>query len=280
MGKRNRLIRPRLAAIVMLALPVLLPVLVPAPPARGETPATQPLAIGFRIAPPYVIGLSDGRMKGLEYELVMAAAAAGGLAVKPQVEPFGRLPEDFRRGRLAAFMPASAAMKLPGCLSDTVLTYQNVAFTLERNRLPINEIADLAYYDVMAFQNAGRLLGPALRQAQKVNTRYREVANQMLQVRALFAGRTDVVIADRRIFRFLMHSSDAGVDTSAPLTEHVIFPPSDYSVAFRDAAACGAFNDGLRRIRADGRFDAIRQAWDAALSAAGATPIGYRRARG
>lgn len=275
MGKRNRLIGLSMAGIVMLALALLLPAA-----GRAETPATPPLAIGFRIAPPYVIGLSDGRMKGLEYELVMAAAAAGGLAVKPRVEPFGRLPEDFRRGRLAAFMPASAAMKLPGCLSDTVLIYQNVAFTLERNRLPINEIADLAYYDVMAFQNASRLLGPALRQAQKVNTRYREVANQMLQVRALFAGRTDVVIADRRIFRFLMHSSDAGLDTSAPLTEHVIFPPSDYSVAFRDAAACEAFNDGLRRIHADGRFDAIRQAWDAALSAAGAMPIGYRRARG
>lgn len=275
MGKRNRLIRPwtaaALAAIVMLAPALLMPAA-----GRAGTPEATPVTIGFRVAPPYVIALPDGHLKGLEYDLVMAAAAAGGLAVTPDVAPFGRLPEDFRRGQLAAFAPASAAMKLPGCLSDTVLTYQNVAFTLERNRLPINEIADLAYYDVMAFQNASRLLGPALLQAQRINTRYHEVANQMLQVRALFTGRTDVVIADRRIFRFLMHSSDAGVDTSAPVTEHPIFPPTSYGVAFRDAAACAAFNNGLHQIRADGRYDAIRQSWEAALEAAGATRIGYR----
>src|SRR3546814_8453350 len=121
----------------------------------------------------------------------MAAAAAGGLTVTPDVAPYGRLTEDFRRGHIDAFTPAGAAMQLPGCLSDTVLTYQNIAFTLERNRLPINEVADLAYYDVMAFQNASRLLGPALLQAQRINTRYHEVANQMLQVRALFTGRSE-----------------------------------------------------------------------------------------
>ncbi|MFC3675587.1 substrate-binding periplasmic protein [Ferrovibrio xuzhouensis] len=272
MGKRNRLIRPWRVAIVMLALALLVPAA-----SRAGTPAATPVTIGFRVAPPYVIAPPDGRLKGLEYELVMAAAAAGGLAVTPDVAPYGRLPEDFRRGHIDAFTPAGAAMQLPGCLSDTVLTYQNIAFTLERNRLPINEIADLAYYDVMAFQNASRLLGPALLQAQRINTRYHEVANQMLQVRALFTGRTDVVIADRRIFRFLMHSSEAGVDTAAPLAEHVIFPPSDYGVAFRKPAACAAFNDGLRRIRGDGRYDAIRQSWEAALEAAGATPIRYHR---
>src|SRR3546814_20591934 len=62
------------------------------------------------------------------------------------------------------------------CSSDL---YQNIAFTLERNRLPINEVADLAYYGVMAFQNARRLLGPALLQTQRINTRYHEVANQI-----------------------------------------------------------------------------------------------------
>src|SRR3546814_11700992 len=84
------------------------------------------------------------------------------------------------------------------CSSDL---YQNIAFTLERNRLPINEVADLAYYDVMAFQNARRLLGPALLQAQRINTRYHEVANQMLQAGAPSTGRTDLVFADRRISR-------------------------------------------------------------------------------
>src|SRR3546814_15688941 len=108
------------------------------------------------------------------------------------------------------------------CSSDL---YQNIAFTLERNRLPINEVADLAYYDVMAFQTASRLPGPALLQAQRINTRYHAVANQMLQARALFTGRTAVVIADRRIFRFLITSRASGVDPPAPLATPRILPP-------------------------------------------------------
>jgi polar amino acid transport system substrate-binding protein len=244
--------------------------------ARGDRPAA--LLAGFRIAPPYVIRRPDGSLTGLEFELAMAAAAAAGLSFEPDILPFGRLPEDFRRGRLDAFTPAGPGMQLPGCLSDTLLVYQNVAFTLARDRLPIDDIHDLAYYDVTAFQNASRLLGPAMRQVRQINTRYHEVANQMLQVRALFSGRTDVVVADRRIFRFLMHSADAGIDTSAPLDEHALFPASPYSVAFRDAAACAGFNDGLQHIHRDGRYTAIMQKWEAALQAAGVTPIRFRPA--
>jgi len=281
MGTRNHLIshgpgagdrRRWRAAMLVLLTGLLAGLLAAAGPVRAGDDA---VTIGFRIAPPYVISRPDGVLLGLEYELVMAAAEAGGLAVTAETAPFGRLPEDFRRHRLDAFVPASAAMALPGCLSDTVLVYQNVAFTLQQERLPISEIHDLAYYDVLAFQNAHNILGPQMAQVQKLNTRYHEVANQVLQVRALFSRRTDVVIADRRIFRFLMHSADAGIDTSAPVTEHALFPPTNYSVAFRDMAVCSAFNAGLQRLRRDGRYDAIQQKWDAALQAAGATRIRF-----
>lgn len=262
----------RLAALLaILPALLLLPAALPA--------AAGPLVIGFRLSPPYVIADGKGGLRGLEYELVSAAATAGNLVLRPNIEPFGRLPEDFRRKKLDAFAPASASLDLPGCLSATVLTYRNMAFSLERDRLPVNEIHDLAYYDVMAFQNAHRLLGPALAQVERLNNRYREVANQMLQVRALFSGRTDIVVADRRIFRFLMQSPDAGVDVSPPVTEHPIFPESPYSVAFHDAGACAAFDAGLQRIRADGRYDAILQRWDAALQA-GTRALAPQRIRG
>lgn len=239
---------------VLLLLALLLP-------AAGKAVA-QPIVTGFRLVPPYVIQQSDGRLTGLEFELVSAAAAAGGLELRAEVAPFGRLPEDFRRGTVQAFTPASRDLQLPGCLSDTVLVYRNTAFTLQQRGLRIAGIADLGGHDVLAFQNAHAVLGPEMAALRAANPRYREVANQMLQIRALFSDRTDVVIADRRIFRYLMRSPETGFDRVPAVSEHAIFPPTPYSVAFRDPQHCTAFNAGLAQIRRSGMFDEIMRRWD------------------
>lgn len=226
------------------------------------TGLAQPLAFGFRLVPPYVVQQNDGRFTGLEYDLVMAAAEAGNLQLRPEIAPFGRLPEDFRRGSSQGFVPANVEMALPGCLTETLLVYRNTAFSLRHRQLAITQVSDLPRYDVLAFQNAHQVLGPGMDAVRQGNPRYHEVANQMLQLRALFSGRTDVVIADRRIFRYLMRSPDGGVDTSQEIVEQNLFQPTSYAVAFRDAAHCKAFNAGLARIKRDGAFDAIMQRWD------------------
>lgn len=226
------------------------------------------MRIGFRVVAPYAVQAADGALSGLEYELVTVAAAAGGLDIRPDVAPFGRLPENFRRAQIDGFVPASPAMNLPGCMSQTVLTYRNVAFSLRENNLAIAAVSDLFRHDVIAFQNAALVLGTEMAAVARDNPDYREVANQMLQVRALYSGRTDVVIADRRIFRYLSLSSDSGIDIGRALTEHALFPPTPYAVAFRQPESCAAFNDGLERIMRDGRYDAILQHWERTLQAA------------
>lgn len=248
--------------------------------ASGLPVSAQPLTVGFRPTAPYVIQQANGLMAGLEYELVMLAANAAGLDLKPQLSAFGRLPEDFRRGSLDAFAPANPALGLPGCISDTVLVYRNVAFTLQRNGLTIASPAALSAFDVTSFQNAATILGPDVGRLLANPTRYREVANQMLQVRALFSGRTDVVLLERRIFRYLMRSPDVGVDTTAPLTEHEIFTPTPYGVAFQQSAQCLRFNQGLAAIRRNGVYDEVLRRWDNAPQAkSGALPSGQAAAR-
>lgn len=230
--------------------------------AADAAAAQEVVVTGFRPTPPYIVQKADGGLTGLEYELVTAAAQLGGLTLKPELAPFGRLPEDFRREAFGAIVPANAAMNLPGCLSDTVLVYRNMAFSLAQRGITLNEIADLANHDVLAFQNAQILLGPDMTAVRQGNQNYREVANQMLQVRALFSARTDVVILERRIFRYLMNSSGVGVDTSAPVAEHDLFAPVPYGVAFRRPEHCAAFNRGLAQLKRNGTYDAIMAVWD------------------
>lgn len=233
-------------------------------PATGQTPPGQTLTVGFRPTAPYVMQKADGTLTGLEYDLVMLAASAAGLTLRPQLAPFGRLPEDFRRRAVDAIVPANPAMNLPGCISDTVLVYRNLAISLRQRGLVITFVSDLARLDVTAFQNARTVLGPEVAALQGSPSRYREVANQMLQVRALFSGRTDAVLAERRIFRYLMRSPDAGVDITPVLTEHEIFPPTPYGIAFQRAGDCVAFNRGLAEIRRNGAYDAVLRRWEAA----------------
>lgn len=230
--------------------------------AQAQQSGRGVLEIGLRPVAPYVIQKPDGSLGGLEYELIAAAMQAGGFDFLAELVPFGRLPEDFRRGMFDGIAPANAAMGLPGCLTRTLLVYRNTAFAVASRKLPLQVVADLMGYDVMAFQNAHRILGGAMADVQSRNPRYREVANQMLQVRALFSGRTDVVIMDRRIFRHLMHSPEIGVDTSAALQEFALFPPTEYSVAFRRAELCATFDRGLETIRRNGSYDQILRRWD------------------
>lgn len=230
------------------------------------TSMAQPLAFGFRPVPPYVVQQPDGSLAGLEYELVQAAAAAGGLELQVEIAPFGRLVENFRHGASQGFVPASKDMALPGCLTETLLVYRNMAFSLGHRRLKLTKPSDLAGYDVVAFQNAHRVLGPGLDAVRQNNPRYHEVANQLLQLRALFSRRTDIVIADRRIVRYLAARPDSAVDTAQPVAEHDLFPPTPYAVAFAEAAHCRAFNTGLARIRRDGAFDAILRRWESDAS--------------
>ncbi|QDO96900.1 amino acid ABC transporter substrate-binding protein [Ferrovibrio terrae] len=236
--------------------------------------AQTDISIGFRASAPYVIRANDGSLSGLEYELVMQAAGATGIKPRAVLTPFGRLPEDFRRGSIQAFVPANPAMNLPGCISDTVLVYRNMAFSLQSRALSIASATDLAALDVTAFQNAQLLLGPGVGSLMLNPDRYREVANQMLQVRALFSGRTDVVLAERRIFRYMMRSPEAGVNTDQPLTEHDIFPPTHYGVAFQRQDDCISFNRGLAAIRRSGVYDEVLRRWDSGPQArSGARPV-------
>lgn len=231
------------------------------------------ITIGFRPTAPYVMQAPDGTLSGLEYDLVMLAANATGIRMRTSVMPFGRLPEDFRRGAIQAFAPANPAMNLPGCISETVLAYRNMAFSLLSRNLSIASPADLVALDVTAFQNAHVLLGPAVGALASNAERYREVANQMLQVRALFSGRTDVVLAERRIFRHMMRSPEAGIDTGLLLAEHDIFPPTLYGVAFQHPDDCIRFNRGLETIRRNGIYDEVLRRWDNAPQArSGAVP--------
>ncbi|MFD2265281.1 substrate-binding periplasmic protein [Lacibacterium aquatile] len=215
------------------------------------------IRIGLREVPPYVVQAGDSYV-GLDYEVISAALAARSHTLRVTLMPFARLTATFQQNlALDAAAPVIADFKVGGEISDPYAVYTNVALTLAKNDIRLESIADLARYRVMAFQNATSALGLTFSKTMAGNLNYREEATQLVAVRALFFERTDVVIGERRILRYLMGDPSSGIDPDIKTVEHPLFAPVSYSVVFRDPMLAADFNAGLAAIRADGTYDAI-----------------------
>ncbi|QJB56709.1 transporter substrate-binding domain-containing protein [Pseudodesulfovibrio sp. zrk46] len=223
------------------------------------------VGIGFSI-PPYVIKNNNS---GLEVEIIRSSLAAAGHAVQFIYLPNLRLPVEFAQNNVDC-VAANASYDLandsgrPVSRSDETLSLQNYAITLSRNGLVINSLQDLGDKQVLAFNNAVKYLSPTFAAIAGANPHYSELADQSLQVRMLYSGRTQVVVADKRIFLWwrqqILNSNLADdVDMLVPLKFHAIFPPSPRRVHFGSKRLCSEFNNGLATIKKNGLYDRIME---------------------
>ncbi len=217
------------------------------------------ISFGMREVAPYVIKTETGAA-GLDYEIIAAALAEKGHRLTVKFYPFARLIATFNTNQeIEAAAPVVTRFNLTGTLTDPFLTYQNVGLSLAQANLPVQTLADLATFRVIAFQNARNALGPEFAAAVANNSNYREESNQQLTVRILFNGRADLIIGERRIFRYFINDPATGINNSIAAREHPLFAPTNYSVIFRDPALAADFNAGLAAIKASGLYDAILQ---------------------
>ncbi|MGB4073272.1 substrate-binding periplasmic protein [Pseudomonas sp.] len=219
--------------------------------------AAQDLRLGFGThKPPYVF---EGEARGLEYDIVVAAAQRGGLQVAVQHAPQERLHLMLSRGQIDAIATTNERSGVSAFYSDVYIEYQNVAVALRSRELKIERISDLRKYSVNAFQRARNLLGPEFQKMAEANPQYREEAFQIARNRMLYSGRVDVVVTNMRILRYFNREVYTQVDVSQPLTLYPIFPPTGYRLGCRRQADCERFSQGLAAIRADGEYAAIER---------------------
>ncbi len=215
------------------------------------------ITFGMREVAPYVMKTATG-MTGLDYEIIAAALAHRGHQLTVKLYPFARLVTTFNDNReIEAAAPVLASFKVDGTLTDPFITYENIGLSLEQAKLPLTQIADLAQFRIIAFQNAKAALGPEFAAAVAANPGYREEATQQVQIRALFNGRTDLVIGERRILHYFIQDPSTGINPSLVATEHRLFAPTHYSAVFRDPTLAVDFNAGLAAIKASGLYDAL-----------------------
>lgn len=246
-------------------------ILAAALPMEPSPAAARPVTVLAPELPPMMTGDGTGR----EASIIAETLAACGHEARFKVVPFGRHWNDFRDGaQVDAVTTVPAGMEMPGARSAPYILYQNGASVLKSSGLTVKSLADLAGKRVITFAGAPDVL-PGLRAAIPSFGDFRERADQMVHSNLLFAGRVDAVLADGLIFaeynRQLQDKAKAGgglpFDPAQPVQFTAIFPPTPYSMVFRDESLRGDFDRCLAELKAAGRIDAIDKAAVARYSA-------------
>ncbi|HYD81947.1 MAG TPA: transporter substrate-binding domain-containing protein [Paucimonas sp.] len=224
-------------------------------PALSRAEAPKEVRIGMGLTkPPYIM---ESGKEGLEYEIAEQALAAAGLKMVGVQFPPVRGLALFRAGQLDGLLTVDEGIGGNHFFSEPYILYQNVATTLTSRNIRLRQIEDLIDYSVAGFQNANVILGERFKALAARHPEYKEYPQQIIQDKLLYTGRVDVVVGDRRIFRYFSTRLEASIDATQPVTFHPIFPPNPRLAAFHDAELRDRFNAGLKAIKSNGAYDAI-----------------------
>ena len=141
-------------------------------------------------------------------------------------------------------------------VSAPYVSYQNVVVTLKEDNLSINTLADLQGKSIITFQTARKFLGADYAVAVKNASEYLEIADQMRQIKVLFAKRTQVLVLDISIFKHFLHNN-RGNEYGRPYVVHQLFAPRVYAAAFKSKLIRDQFNQGLKKVKANGKYQQI-----------------------
>jgi polar amino acid transport system substrate-binding protein len=199
--------------------------------------------------PPYTVASPLG---GIEYDLVTQVVQGMGMTPEIQFLPNARAQALLRMGELDASISTTGEF-----LSLPFVAYENVAITLKRRNLSVVSVSGLEPYAVAAFQNAHLFLGPEFAKMAAANPGYRESAPQISLNRLLYTGRVDIIVSDWNIFNGLNSHVEESIDTTQPVKVHRLFPPTRYSLSFRNPSLRDAFNASLLKVLATDPYPAL-----------------------
>lgn len=223
--------------------------------------ATLNIGISFAI-PPWVITENDS---GIELDILKQAFLNTGYTVKPNYLPFALAYSLFDAGKLDGVINAKESALNTGYFSEPVVTFQNVAISLQDKNYPEHiEMSFLVDKSVVAFQKASLLLGDDFKNMILKSSTYQEVAKQSLQINLLMIRNIDFIIMDKSVFGYYWQEAQndpnlirAKSKLDRPVRFHYLFEPTPYRFVFKSEKVRDDFNLGLSKLKKNGGYDDI-----------------------
>ena len=225
--------------------------------------ASKALNVGVSFAiPPWVITETNS---GIELDILTEALSPIGYEIQANYLSFELSYSLFEAGKLDAVLNAKESILKTGFLSEPVVTFQNIAISLEDKNYPEDISASfLVDKSVIAFQKASLLLGDEFREMTLQNAMYQEISKQSLQINLLMISNIDFIIMDKRIFNYYLEQARSNPNLvraksklNQPVRFHYMFEPSNYRFAFKSEKVRDDFNAGLAKITSNGVYEEI-----------------------
>jgi polar amino acid transport system substrate-binding protein len=218
--------------------------------------AAETIRIGLHLSAPWSYYSTEKKLDGIEYQLVSRIFSQAGYQVEYELHSYSRLLKQFTDRKLDCASPV--AVPIEGAVyTDAYLPFQDVAISLKRSALRIDNLADLAQKRIVAYQQANQVLGADFSKAV-AQANYLELAERELQLDLLFNGRVDVVIGERRVLHYLA----AKIAPQIALSNHKLFAEKMYPAACWRAELSAIFNRGLAQLRHSGELEHMLQQYN------------------
>lgn len=213
--------------------------------------------------PPYSFRQS-GQDVGIEIDLIKLIMSSAGHTVKVVTIPKIRLLKSVREKEVDAGATVQENSDDKLFFSDRYLDFQNVVISKAKHDIKLKAMSELKHYSFIIWQDGWRNLGPEFEAEYRPDANgifpknYNQAFNQLSQNKMFWADRVQLIIIDKTIFEHHKSILYKEFDTSGPLTYHdLIKSKTSYSVVFNHPVLRDQFNEGLKKIRANGSYQKI-----------------------
>ena len=227
---------------------------------RAEA-ADQTVTISFAASNAPYAWVSDGQVRGLEFDIMSAALALSGFRLEAVARPYARLSKLLVNEKIDG-VTGQHPSDLPGFyFSEPYMSYNNYAIVRKDSGITVQDIDGMLAHSVVAWRGASEFLGlegmePQRFAAAREKT-YLEFADQPTSFRYFWNRRADVLLSDRYIYEtYLRDHPDSAKDVPA-VTYLRILPENVVQAAFKSREVRDAFDQGLRRLKETGGYQRL-----------------------
>jgi polar amino acid transport system substrate-binding protein len=218
----------------------------------------KPLSLVTSEGPPHTI--NNKLFSGIDLDVAKAVLAELGYSVELNFVALGRAEMLVRSGQYDLMAPIFFAKDSDNFyISDPIVTYKPMVFSLSERNLSPDSISDLAKYAVITFQGAPGYFGDEFKTMSK-QARYKESADMSVIPEMLAKSRYDFAVLDQYIFYYFYRLNDKKRPINI-FKHHYLIPPVTASVAFKDKMLRDRFNFELKKFKQGKGYAKIVEAY-------------------
>lgn len=211
--------------------------------------------------PPFI---QDNPPSGISFELFSTIAGNLGWQFKPLFAPNARMEKAIEELTIDAIVETQQ-LNEKAFYSAPFIAYRNFAVSRTQSQLSFESYQSLAGYSVCAWQNASKHLGKLFSQNTSSFKDYKEFSHQEKQVKSWLSGECEVIIIDDTLLKWWINVlTPKFLELGRSLDLDIQFDPLPnntlwWFVAFKDENLRDQFDLELKKLRASGEYDRIRE---------------------